>query len=68
MRHCSWGLKSLSVRSSFLFLVGEFVLWYASIPHWLRKDGITVLVIEDEEVIHASVGGRNELPHLVRLH
>ena len=29
-------------------LVGAFVLWAASIPYWLREDGITVLVIDDK--------------------
>ena len=37
------------------FLVGKFVLWTASVPHYLHKDGITVLVVDNEEVIRASV-------------
>ena len=49
-------------------LVGAFVFWTALIPHWIREDGITVLVIDDDEVIYASAAAHNESPRLVQLH
>ena len=49
-------------------LVGVFVFWTASVPHWIHKDSITVLVIDNEEVTHASVVWCNELPRLVQVH
>ena len=49
-------------------LVGAFVFCTASIPHCIHEDVITVLVVYNEEVIHASIIDNNELTSLVRVH